>query len=50
MEKVRESRRPRRNGVALTVPADLEQAPGLLPRRKGIYDAGFTGYPNPTYP
>jgi hypothetical protein len=25
-------------------------ASGLLPRRKGIYHAGCTGYPNPTYP
>ncbi len=23
---------------------------GLLPRHKGIYHAGCTGYPNPTYP
>ena len=34
-----------------TVPADpTTEAAGLLPRHKGIYHAGCTGYPNPTYP
>ena len=41
---------PAEAGSPLTVPADPERTLGLLPRRKGIYDAGFTGYPNPTYP
>ena len=34
-----------------TVPADpTTEAVGNLPRHKGIYHAGCTGYPNPTYP
>jgi len=30
--------------------SDVSGTPCLLPRRKGIYHAGCTGYPNPTYP
>ena len=46
-----EMRRPLRRGVAFTVPADpATEVAGLLPRHEGIYHAGCTGYPNPTYP
>ena len=41
---------PKRAAPTVPVkPATLSVA-GLLPRRKGIYHAGCTGYPNPTYP
>ena len=45
-----EMRRPRRSGVFCTVPANRTLRTGRLPRYKGIYHAGCTGYPNPTYP
>ena len=51
------SKRERQNEAAppkrgrITVPADLApEGTRALPRHKGIYHAGCTGYPNPAYP
>ena len=45
------TKRPRRSGVSCTVPAEpTTEVAWTLPRHKGIYHAGCTGYPNPTYP
>ena len=42
---------PSKEGLITTVPAEpTTEVAGLLPRHEGIYHAGCTGYPNPTYP
>jgi hypothetical protein len=40
---------PKRGHFHCPAEAD-DQVVDLLPRHKGIYHAGCTGYPNPTYP